>query len=189
MISVLWQDEYTPYDFLALEVDEEGYPQFILGDNNNHITQLGNYVYGYGRTFMSGGYGETSHPAVLDTKTKELFVLDNIVGSTTAVTDDGIAFINDTPYYMGTTSFVVDVKEGSSESMVALEKWLLDEHQIDVNEFEPSCNETIDDPYTLEGVITIGASADGRKLLGITQTNRGWMTYVIDLDGVKTLEE
>ena len=189
MISVLWQDEYTPYDFLALEVDEEGYPQFILGDNNNHITQLGNYVYGYGKTFMSGGYGESSHPAVLDTKTKEVFVLKNIVGSTTAVTDDGIAFINDTPYYLGTTSFVVDVKEGSSESMVALEKWLLDEHQIDVNEFEPSCNETIDDPYTLEGVITIGASADGRKLLGITQTNRGWMTYVIDLDGVKTLEE
>lgn len=187
MISVLWQDEYTPYDILALETTEEGYPSFIFGDNNNHLSQLGNYAYGYGKVYMTG-YGESSYPAVIDTRNGELFFLEGVVGSATAVTDDGIAFINDAPYYIGTTTFVVDVKTGSAEDLVSLEEWLLAEHQIDVKEFEPSTNEDISDPYVLEGLITIGASADGRKILAITQTNSGWLTCVFDLDGVKTLE-
>ena len=94
----------------------------------------------------------------------------NGIGQATCVTDDGIAFLNDTPYYLGTTSYVVDLK-GNISVQTPIIDWLLDTHQIDLYN------------YIQEGVITIGASADGRKLLGITNTDSGWLSYVIDLDG------
>jgi hypothetical protein len=49
--------------------------------------------------------------------------------------------------------------------------WMIEEHGFNVYDYIP------------EGVITIGASADGRTILGITNTDMGWLTYVIDLDG------
>jgi hypothetical protein len=48
---------------------------------------------------------------------------------------------------------------------------MIDEHGFNVYDYIP------------EGVITIGTSADGRKILGITNTDMGWLTYVLDLDG------
>jgi hypothetical protein len=92
------------------------------------------------------------------------------LGSATCVTDDGIAFLNDAPFYIGTTSYVVDLK-GDIEKQTPIIDWLLDEHKIDLYN------------YIQEGVITIGASENGRVLVGITNTNSGWLTYVIDLDG------
>ena len=87
------------------------------------------------------------------------------------MTNDGIAFLNDVPYYMGTTSYVVDVNSGDTETQTPIVDWLLDEHGLDLFN------------YIQEGVITIGASADGRTILGIVNTDMGWITYVIDLDG------
>ena len=87
------------------------------------------------------------------------------------MTDDGIAFLNDAPFYMGTTSYVVDLKSGDTETQTPIIDWLLDEHSIDLYN------------YIKEGVIIIGTSADGRKILGIVNTDSGWITFVIDLDG------
>ena len=36
--------------------------------------------------------------------------------------------------------------------------------------------------------MTIGATADGGTILGIVNTDMGWMTYVIDLDGTPMAE-
>ena len=97
-------------------------------------------------------------------------------GTVTAMTDDGIAFLNDVPYYMGTTSYVVDLNSGNTETQKPIIDWLLDEYSIDLYN------------YIQEGVMTIGASADGRTILGIVNTDMGWMTYVIDLDGTPMAE-
>ena len=170
MFSVLWKDEYTPYEYICFEYDADYNPTFSFGDTQNRMSQNGKFVYGIGKTFLEGGYGETGQPAAYNCETGELYLFSG-VGSVTAMTDDGIAFLNDVPYYLGTTSFVIDVNKGEPYEQKPIIDYLLDEYSIDLYN------------YIQEGVITIGTSQDGRKLLGITNTDSGWLTYVIDLDG------
>ena len=166
MSLVMWDDEYTPYEPVCFEYDSEYNPTLAFGDQNSHFSPSGNYISGFVKTFE---FGESQQPAVYDCEADEVITMTGI-GQATCVTDDGIAFLNDTPYYIGTTSYVVDLKGDISEQTPIID-WLLDTHQIDLYS------------YIQEGIITIGASADGRKLLGITNTDSGWLSYVIDLDG------
>ena len=171
-MAVVWEDEYTPFFYPAFEYDANYIPTLTFGDLQSRITPNGKYVYSVAKTYP-GGAGDVQQPAYFNLETNELvtFLGKCAIGSITAMTNDGIAFLNDVPYYMGTTSYVVDVNSGDTETQTPIVDWLLDEHGLDLYN------------YIQEGVITIGASADGRTILGIVNTDMGWITYVIDLDG------
>lgn len=171
-MAVVWEDEYTPFYYPAFEYDENYIPTLTFGDLQTRITSNGKYIYSVAKTYP-GGAGDVQQPAYYNLETNELvtFLGKCDTGSITAMTNDGIAFLNDVPYYMGTTSYVVDVNSGDTETQTPIVDWLLDEHGLDLYN------------YIQKGVITIGASADGRTILGIVNTDMGWITYVIDLDG------
>ena len=171
MMAVVWEDEYTPFTYPVFEYNSDYYPTFTFGDTQTRMTPNGKYIYSIAKTYPEGG-GEVSQPACFNLETNELttFLGTCAMGSVTAMTDDGIAFLNNVPYYMGTTSYVVDVVN-DPETQTPIIDWLLDEHGLDLYN------------YIQEGVITVGASADGRTILGIVNTDMGWITYVISLDG------
>lgn len=171
-MAVVWEDEYTPFYYPAFEYDENYIPTLTFGDLQTRITPNGKYIYSVAKTYP-GGAGDVQQPAYYNLETKELvtFLGKCAIGSITAMSNDGIAFLNDVPYYMGTTSYVVDVNTGDTETQTPIVDWLLDEHGLDLYN------------YIQEGVITVGVSADGRTILGIVNTDMGWLTYVIDLDG------
>ena len=171
MMAVLWEDEYAKFTYPVFEYDSEYRPTLSFGDSMVRMTPNGKYIYSVAKTYPEGG-GEVAQPACYNLETNELTTFEGkcFNGSVTAMTDDGIAFLNDVPFYLGTTSYVVDVVN-DPENQVPIIDWLLDEHSIDLYN------------YIQDGVITIGASADGRTILGITNTDMGWLTYVIDLDG------
>ncbi len=177
MMAVLWEDEYSTFTYPVFEYDSEYRPTLSFGDTQVRMTPNGKYIYSVAKTYPEGG-GEVAQPACynLDTKEFTMFGGKCFNGTVTAMTDDGIAFLNDVPYYMGTTSYVVDLNSGDTETQKPIIDWLLDEHSIDLYN------------YIQEGVMTIGASADGRTILGIVNTDYGWLTYVIDLDGIPMAE-
>ncbi len=171
MMAVYWKDEYTSFTYPVFEYDSEYVPTLTFGDTQTRMTPNGTYIYSVAKTYPEDG-GEVAQPACYNVKTGELTTFEGkcVIGSVTAMTDDGIAFLNDVPYYMGTTSYVVDVVN-NPETQTPIVTWLLEEHDLNLYS------------YIHEGVITIGASADGTKLLGIVNTDMGWVTYVIALDG------
>ena len=171
-MAVVWEDEYSPFYYPAFEYDSNYIPTLTFGDLQSRITPNGKYVYSIAKTYP-GGAGDVQQPAYYNLETKELVTFEGkcAMGSITAMTNDGIAFLNDVPYYMGTTSYVVDVNSGDTETQTPIVDWLLDEHGLDLYS------------YIQKGVITIGTSADGRTILGIVNTDMGWVSYVIDLDG------
>jgi hypothetical protein len=175
--SIIWEDEYTPYEYVHFEYDSNYNPVYGFGDTQNLMSQTGRYIYGRAIDYSSG---QVPEPAVYDRETEKLTTFTG--ASVTAMTDDGIVFINDVPYYAGTTSFVADMNNETMEN-ITLEQWLLDVHGIDLATFAPSCDEVEGDNIMLEGAITVGASEDGRVLVGLVHTMAGYMTYVIDLYG------
>ena len=171
MMSVYWKDEYSAFTYPAFEYDSEYFPKFTFGDTQTRMTPNGTYIYSIAKSYVVDA-GEIQQPACYNVKTGELTTFEGkcVIGSVTAMTDDGIAFLNDVPYYMGTTSYVVDVVN-DPETQTPIITWLLEEHDLNLYN------------YIYEGVITIGVSADGTKLLGIVNTDMGWVTYVIDVNG------
>ena len=176
--SIVWADESTPYEYVHFEYDDNYEPVFSLGDTQNFFTQSGRYIYGKANDFANG---QMTMPAAYDRETKELYTFTG--GSVTAMSDQGIVFINDVPYYLGTTSYVVDITKGEPYEQVEFEEWIFDTHKVDIASFHPSTNETDGDGLYMEAVITIGVSEDGTKFLGITNTMQGWLTYVVDING------
>lgn len=172
MMAVVWADQYTPFTYPVFEYDSEYRPTLSFGDTQVRMTPNGKYIYSIAKTYPESG-GEVAQPACYNLETNELTTFEGtcILGSVTAMTDDGIAFLNDVPFYMGTTSYVVDLNSGDTETQKPIIDWLLHEHDLNLYS------------YIREGVITIGASADGRTILGIVNTDTGWITSVIDLDG------
>ncbi len=177
--SILWADENTPYEYVHFEYDSNYEPVFSLGDSQNLLSQSGRYIYGKATDFANG---QATLPAAYDRETKELYTFTG--GSVSAMSDQGIVFINDTPYYLGTTSYVVDItKSEEPYEQIPFEEWIFDTHKVDISSFHPSTNETDGDSLCLEAVITIGVSEDGTKFVGITNTMQGWLTYVVDING------
>lgn len=182
--SIIWADENTPYEYVHFEYNDNYEPVFSLGDTQNYFTQSGRYIYGKATDFANG---QVSLPAAYDRETNQLYTFTG--GSVTAMTDDGIAFINDVPYYLGTTSYVVDLSKGEPYEQTKFEDWIFDTHKVDIASFHPSTDETEDDNLFMEAVITIGVSEDGTKYLGITNTMQGWLTYVVDINGQPAPEQ
>lgn len=177
--SIVWADENTPYEYVHFEYDANYNPVFSLGDTQNLFSQSGRYIYGKATDFANG---QAELPAAYDRETKQLYTFTG--GSVTAMSDQGIAFINDAPFYIGTTSYVVDITKGEPYELVEFEEWIFDEHNVDVASFHPSIDEIDDDGLYLEGIIIIGTSEDGTKYLGITNTTQqGWLTMVVDING------
>lgn len=172
MMAVVWEDEYSKFTYPVFEYDSEYRPTLSMGDTQVRMTPNGTYIYSVAKTYPEGA-GEVAQPGCYNLETGELTVFGGkcFNGYVSAMTDDGVAFLNDVPFYMGTTSYVVDLKSGDTETQKPIIDWLLDEHSIDLYS------------YIQEGVIIIGTSADGRKILGIVNTESGWITFVIDLDG------
>lgn len=177
--SIVWADEYTPFEYVFFEYDSEYNPTFGFGDTQNRLSQEGRYIYGKAVDYS---FGETSVAAAYDRQTKTLMTFTG--GSVTAMTDSGIAFLNDVPYYIGTTSYVIDTTKGEPYAWSPLEEWLKSEHNIDVASFEPTTDTDPESELVLEGIIVVGVSEDGSKILGMTNTDMGWMTFVVDLNGV-----
>ncbi|MBR2429164.1 MAG: hypothetical protein IKB15_04210 [Alistipes sp.] len=182
--SIVWADENTPYEYVHFEYDDNYEPVFSLGDTQNLFTQSGRYIYGKATDFANG---QAAVPAAYDRETKQLYTFTG--GSASAMSDQGIVFINDAPYYLGTTSYVVDITKGEPYEQIPFEEWIFDEHDVDIASFHPSTNETENDGIYLEAVITIGVSEDGTKYLGITNTNSGWLTYVVDVNGQRAPQQ
>ena len=172
MMAVVWEDEYSKFTYPVFEYDSEYRPTLSFGDTQVRMTPNGTYIYSVAKTYPEGA-GEVVQPGCYNLETGELTAFGGkcFNGYVSAMTDDGVAFLNDVPFYMGTTSYVVDLKTGDTENQKPIIDWLLDEHSIDLYS------------YIQEGVIIIGTSADGRKILGIVNTESGWITFVIDLDG------
>ena len=171
MMAVVWEDEYSKFTYPLFEYDSEYRPTLSFGDTQVRMTPNGKYIYSVAKTYPEGG-GEVAQPACYNLETNELTTFEGTCfnGSVTAMTNDGIAFLNDVPFYLGTTSYVVDLNDPELKQVPIID-WMIDEHGFNVYDYIP------------EGVITIGTSADGRKILGITNTEMGWLTYVLDLDG------
>ena len=178
MHNIVWTDEYTPFEYVHFLYDKEYNPVYSMGDTQNNFTQSGRYVYGKAVDYANG---QAAHAATYDRTTETMYTFTG--GAVTAMSDNGIAFLNDTPYYLGTTSYVIDINKGEPYAWMTLEQWLKEEHSIDVGIFEPTLNETADDDLYLEGIIVVGTSEDGRTIVGITNTMAGWVTFVVDLDG------
>lgn len=168
MFNIIWNSESEPYDYVHLQYDSEYNPIECIGDSNNLFSPSGRYVYGKGKQYDADGY-PTEYPAAFDRETGEVLWFSG--GSVTAMTDSGIVFINDAPYYLGTTSYVVDINSGDLVTQTPIVDWLALEHDMGLGE------------YIQEGIIINGTSEDGKTLLGITNTMSGWLTFVIKIDG------
>ena len=182
IFSIVWSDEYTPFEYVHFEYDSAYNPVYGLGDTQNLFSQTGRYIYGKAVDYTS--LQEVA--AAYDRETQSLMTFTG--GSVTAMSDNGVAFINDVPYYLGTTSYVVDVTKGEPYEWIEFEEWVFDEHDVDIASFEPTTDTDDTDGLLLEGVITVAVSENNRVIVGMTNTNMGWLTYVVDLDGAPVNE-
>jgi hypothetical protein len=190
-LSVIWENDKTPYEFVDFQYNVETVegqkakiPSFFVGELKNRLSQSGRYVYGEGSTYKVGIEGGvfTEYSIIHDRTTKETQIIefgDRIQG----MTDGGIVFVDDVPYgYTGTTPYVYDLNN-PSEELLAFEEWLMSNYSIDINAFEHNIDTDPDNLYVFDGTVIVGASEDGRTLVGITNSNMGWITSVIYLDG------
>lgn len=168
MFSGVWNSAEEEFEYLLLEVDDRGLPLKTIGDSNNRMSQDGRYVYGIAKNYSNNIAKEVA--AAYDREAGEIIYVGG--ATVTAMTDAGIAFINDAPYYMGETSYIVDVTSGDLETLTPIADWLLEEYDMNLVE---------EIPY---GIIVNAVSADGNTIVGIANTDQGWVTSVICLDGV-----
>lgn len=168
MFSIVWENAAVGFEYALLEVDDKGLPARCIGDSQNLMSQGGKYIYGKAKTYSGNIAKEVA--AAFDRETNELLVCGG--ASVTAMGDNGIAFINDAPYYMGETSYIVDVTSGDLETLTPIADYLLEEYDMDLTE---------EIPY---GIIVVAVSADCNTIVGIANTDQGWITSVICLDGV-----
>lgn len=168
MFSVVWSSASEPFEYCYLDLDDKGLPAKSIGDSQNRLSPNGRYVYGKVKTYNNNIATESA--GAYDRETGELLVCWG--ASITAMSDNGIAFINDAPYYMGETSYVIDVNSGDLETYTPIADWLLEDYDLDLAESIPY------------GVIITAVSQDGNTLVGIANTDMGWVTCVICLDGV-----
>lgn len=166
--AIMWEDEYSGHSYLDFQFDSEYNPTSSFGDLQSRFSPNGNFVCGIHKTYS--GESEMQQPAIYNCTTGEVTTFVGI-GSVTAVTDNGIAFLNDTPYYLGTTSFVIDTNVDIN-TQTPLADYLESTYQMNLHD------------YILDGIIVNAVSADGSILVGITNTlERGWVTFAIDLNG------
>lgn len=173
MMAVLWEDEYSKFTYPVFEHDSEYRPTLSFGDTMVRMTPNGKYIYSVAKTYPEGG-GEVAQPGCYDVEAGKLttFAGECINGSVSAMTNDGVVFLNNVSLGYE-TAYVTDIN-GDTETLTPIIDWLIDENNIDLYNYL----NVEDNSYVI-----IGASADGRTLLGLGYTEMGQATIVIDLDG------
>ena len=176
MFGIIWESDDADWEYVYMEVDDIRKPIKAFGSvGGGYFSPNGRYVYSAGAEYKNNV--NTNCAAAYDRQTKQMLWFESLRdGAVTAMTEDGIAFLNDVSAGFGTTSFVIDTNK-SMDDVKRIEEWLLEEHNIDIAD------------YLQDGIIMMGTSADGRTLLGMTNTMEyGWVNFVICLDGVPMSE-
>ena len=173
MMAVLWEDEYSKFTYPVFEYDSEYRPTLSFGDTMTRMTPNGKYIYSVATTYPEGS-ASVSQPACYDLETNTLttFAGECAMGSVSAMTNDGVVFLNNVNIGYE-TAYVADLN-GNTETLNPIIDWFLDTHSIDLYN-----NMNVED----NAYVIIGASADGRTLLALGYTEMGHATIVIDLDG------
>ena len=171
-MSVLWQDEYSGFTYPIFEYDSNYIPTATFGDLQTRMTPNGQYIYGIYKTYPEGA-GDIQQPGCINLETKELSTFSGVcaIGSVSAMTNDGVVFLNNVPIGYE-TAYVSHVND--TETITPIVDWLLDEHSVDLYNYI----NVEENSYVI-----IGASADGRTLLALGYTEQGHVSIVIDLDG------
>lgn len=173
MMAVLWEDEYSKFTYPVFEYDSEYRPTLSFGDTMTRMTPNGKYIYSVATTYPEGS-ASVSQPACYDLETNTLttFAGECAMGSVSAMTNDGVVFLNNVNIGYE-TAYVADLN-GNTETLTPIIDWFIDTHSIDLyNDMNVEDN----------AYVIIGASADGRTLLALGYTEMGHTTIVIDLDG------
>lgn len=176
MFGIIWESDDANWEYVYMEVDDIRQPVKAYGCvGGGYFSPNGRYVYSAGAEYKNNV--NINCAAVYDRQTKQMIWLESMkAGAVSTMTEDGIAFLNDVSAGFGTTSFVIDLNK-SLDDVMRIEEWLMAEHNIDIED------------YLQDGIIMMGTSADGRTLLGMTNTvEYGWVNFVICLDGVPMSE-
>lgn len=178
MMAVVWEDEYSQFTYPVFEYDSEYRPTLSFGDTMARMTPNGKYIYSVATTYPEGSVS-VSQPACYDLETNTLttFAGECAMGAVSAMTNDGVVFLNNVNVGYE-TAYVADLN-GNTETLTPIIDWFLDTHSIDLyNDMNVEDN----------GYVIVGASADGRTLLALGYTEMGQATIVIDLDGIPSNE-
>ena len=172
MMAVVWEDEYTPFTYPVFEYDANYIPTLTFGDTQTRMTPNGKYIYSVVRTYPDSST-DLQQPACFDLETGTLTTFSGAcaIGSVSAMTNDGVVFLNNVPIGYE-TAYVSHVND--TETLTPIVDWLLDEQGVDLYNYI----NVEENSYVI-----IGASADGRTLLALGYTEQGHASIVIDLDG------
>ena len=172
MMAVVWEDEYSPFTYPAFEYNQNYVPTLTFGDTQTRMTPNGKYIYSVAKTYPDSST-DIQQPAYFDLETGTLttFLGACAKGSVSAMTNDGVVFLNSVPIGYE-TAYVSHVND--TETQTPIVDWLIDEHNIDLYNYI----NVEENSY-----VVIGASADGRTLLALGYTDQGHVSIVIDLDG------
>lgn len=171
MFGVIWESATADWQYVYMETNEDKEPTKAFGSVGMcFFSPEGRFVYNQASTYVDGVNENCA--AAHDREKKELIMFESVrQGGVSAMTEDGVAFLNDVSAGFGTTSFVIDTNKDVNE-VKRIDDWLLEEHNINLK------------GYLQSGIIIMGVSADGRTLLGMTNTMEyGWVNFVICLDG------
>lgn len=177
-VNVLWTSPTENCRPVHLIGSPEGdYPVEGFINMENEITCKGRYVYGKGEKDMDGDTWTEIYPAFYDRTTGEAtFITDEDAvaeGFITCMTDDGVAFLNDT--LQGTANQIYVWENGQ---LSKFQDWLAAGYDF------PLQDEYGNDILPAAATI-IGASADGRTLLGLAidpySPDLQFITFVINL--------
>lgn len=173
MIS--WADEYTPYDYLLLET-ENNTPTKWFADlaAPNMISQTGRYA--FGRILTSDGNVESMAVCAykdMDTNTVHELTAHPDMKRILAMDDNGLLFADNVKDgYGGETTYVIDTIN-SPNTKSTFEDWLLDIHNVELYDYIEE-----------DGLTVVAVSEDCRTFIGTVNTiDRGWVSMVISLDG------
>ena len=172
MMAVVWEDEYSGFTYPVFEYDSNYIPTLTFGDTQTRMTPNGKYIYSVAKTYPDSST-DLQQPACYDLETKQLTTFSGAcaIGSVSAMTNDGVVFLNNVPIGYE-TAYVSHVND--TETITPIVDWLLDEHGVDLYNYI----NVEENSYVI-----IGASADGRTLLALGYTEQGHVSIVIDLDG------
>ena len=172
MMAVVWEDEYAGFTYPVFEYDSEYRPTHTFGDTQTRMTTNGKYIYSVSKTYPDSST-DLQQPACFNLETNTLTTFEGpcAIGSVSAMTNDGVVFLNNVPIGYE-TAYVSHVND--TETITPIVDWLLDEHSVDLYNYI----NVEENSYVI-----IGASADGRTLLALGYTEQGHVSIVIDLDG------
>lgn len=171
MFGVLWENDAADWQYVYMKANEYREPIEAFGSVGRcYFSPNGRYIFNAGATYENGVNYNCA--AAFDRESNEMIWFESVRdGGVSAMTDDGIAFLNDVSAGFGSDVYVIDTNKDVN-TVTRLSDWLLSEHNLDLT------------GYIIEGSILVGVSDDGRTLLGMTNTvEYGWVNFVIDLDG------